>query len=350
MDIGSLFDFVIQRKGSDLHLIPGFFPTIRLNGELFQARANEILTDEVVRKMIFEILTEEQKANLLANKEIDFGYDYKGQRFRANIYFARNKLAAAFRLIGEVIKSIEELNLPSFFHSFTGYNQGLVLVTGPTGQGKSTTLASIINEINLNKAKHIITVEDPIEYVYPAAKSLVSQRELHQDSLSWNIALRSALREDPDVVLLGEMRDYETIQSALTIAETGHLVFSTLHTSSTPEAVNRIIDVFPAHQQNQVRAQLSSVLQAVISQRLVPSVDKSMLLPAVEILLNIPSVASVIRESRIHLLDNIIETNEEQGLILFEKYLASLYQKGLISKETTLGYAIRPSEVKKFMK
>lgn len=350
MEIYKLFDFVIERGGSDLHLIPGFFPTVRINGQLYQSRVSELLTDEATSRMLFEILTAEQKANLVENKEIDFGYDYNEQRFRVNIYHSRNKVAAAFRLIGSHIKSIEELNLLPIFHSFTQYNQGLILITGPTGEGKSTTLAAIINEINLNFAKHIITIEDPIEYVYPSGKSIISQRELHQDSHSLNVALRSVLREDPDVVLIGEMRDYETIQLALTIAETGHLVLSTLHTSSTAEAINRIIDVFPGNQQNQVRSQLSSVLRVIIAQRLVPNIGKTGMLPAIELLINIPSVATVIRENKNHLIDNILETAENDGLILLEKHLVSLYQKGLVSRETVLNYAIRQSEVKKFLK
>lgn len=350
MDIFHLFDLTIEKQASDLHLIPGYYPAIRINNELYYVRAASVLTPESIEKLIFAILAEEQKENLLANKEIDLGYEYKNNRFRTNIYYAKNKLAAAFRLIGSKIRNIEELNLPPQFHQFTEVNQGLVLVTGPTGEGKSTTLAAIIDEINHKYAKHVITIEDPIEYVYPAGKSIISQRELHQDTHSWNIALRSVLREDPDVVLIGEMRDYETVQSALTIAETGHLVFSTLHTGSTPETINRIIDVFPANQQNQIRSQLSTVLKAVIAQRLIPSLDKSKRLPAVELLVNIPAVAAVIRESRTHLIDNILETEEEQGLFLFEKYLLQMYQKSLISKETTLSYAIRQNEMKKFLK
>ncbi len=350
MDIFHFFDITIEKQASDLHLIADYYPTMRINNELYFIRSSNILTHETVEKLVISILNEEQKENLLANKEIDLGYDYKGNRFRTNIYYSKNKLAAAFRLIGSKIKSIEELNLPNQFHQFTDVNQGLILVTGPTGEGKSTTLAAIIDEINHKYAKHIIAIEDPIEYVYPTAKSIISQRELHQDTHSWNIALRSALREDPDVVLIGEMRDYETIQSALTIAETGHLVFSTLHTGSTSETINRIIDVFPASQQNQIRSQLSSVLKAVVAQRLVPSLDKSGRLPAVEILINIPAVAAVIREGRTHLLDNILETEEQQGLFLFEKYLLKLYEKSLISKDTAQSYAIRANEMKKFLK
>ncbi len=350
MDIFHLFDLTIEKQASDLHLIPDYYPAIRINNELLYVRSAEVLTQENMEKLVLSILNEEQKENLLANKEIDLGYEYKNNRFRTNIYYSKNKMAAAFRLIGSRIRTLEELNLPETFHQFTDVRQGLILITGPTGEGKSTTLASIINEINLKYSKHVITIEDPIEYVYPAGKSIVSQRELHQDTHSWNIALRSVLREDPDVVLIGEMRDYETIQSALTIAETGHLVFSTLHTSSTPETINRIIDVFPANQQNQIRSQLSGVLKAIVAQRLIPFLDKTKRIPAVEVLQNIPSVSTVIREGRTHLLDNILETEEEQGLFLFEKYLLLLYEKSMISKETALSHAIRPNEIKKFLK
>lgn len=350
MEIFKLFDLTIEKQASDLHLIPNYYPAIRINNELFYVRTSEILTEEKMKALVTSILSEEQKENLLANKEIDLGYEYKENRFRTNIYYTKGKMAAAFRLIGSKIRTLEELNLPKDLHSFTEINQGLVLITGPTGEGKSTTLAALIDEVNKKYAKHIITIEDPIEYVYQPGKSIISQRELHQDTHSWNVALRSVLREDPDVVLIGEMRDYETIQSALTIAETGHLVFSTLHTGSTPETINRIIDVFPANQQNQIRSQLSSVLKAVISQRLIPSLDNTKRLPAVEVLLNIPSVAAVIRESRTHMIDNILETEESQGLYLFEKYLLHMYEKSEISKDTALSYAIRPNEMKKFLK
>ncbi|OGK19110.1 hypothetical protein A2866_03345 [Candidatus Roizmanbacteria bacterium RIFCSPHIGHO2_01_FULL_39_8] len=350
MDLFQLFDLTIEKQASDLHLIAGYSPAIRKNSDLFYVRDFNALTNDTIERLIYSILTEDQRSTLLANKEIDLGYEYKDYRFRTNIYYQRGKLAAAFRLIGNTIRSIDELLLPKQFHQFTSIDQGLILVTGPTGEGKSTTLAAMINEINTTSPKHIITIEDPIEYIYPPAKSIVSQRELHQDTHSWNIALRSVLREDPDVVLIGEMRDYETIQSVLTIAETGHLVFSTLHTSTSTETINRIIDVFPANQQGQIRSQLASVLRAVISQRLIPTIDKTSRIPAVELLLNIPAVASVIRDGRTHMLDNILETSEKDGLFLFEKNLLSLHEAGKITKETVLGYALRPNEIKKFLK
>ncbi|MEN9327757.1 MAG: twitching motility protein [Candidatus Parcubacteria bacterium] len=349
IDINSLFQLTIERQASDLHIAPDYFPTLRINGELYPLKVFETVTKEIAEQLLFSILNPEQKTNLIANKEIDFGFEFGGYRFRGNIFYTKNRPSGVFRLIASQIKSIDDLQLPSVFHDLTHLNHGLVLVTGPTGEGKSTTLASLINEINKTQAKNIITIEDPIEYVYPQAKSLINQRELHLDTHSWTVALRSALREDPDVVLVGEMRDYDTIQAVLTIAETGHLVFSTLHTSTTPEAINRIIDVFPAHQQNQIKSQLSSVLQAIISQRLVPDSEKKTRIPALEILINTPAVSSIIRDGKVFLLDNVLETNEKDNMILFEKYLAKLYQRGSITKETALAYAIRSNEIKKFL-
>ncbi|NTU46938.1 type IV pilus twitching motility protein PilT [Candidatus Roizmanbacteria bacterium] len=344
-----LLTIAIERNASDIHLISGYYPAFRINNELHAYETGGLLSGQQTQNLVFSILSDEQRENLQANKEIDFGYEYGNHRFRINVYYVKNALAAAFRLIPPTIRTIDELGLPSAFHKFANVKQGLILLTGPTGEGKSTTLASIINEINLNQSRHIITIEDPIEYVYPAGKSYFSQRELHQDTFSWTIALRSVLREDPDVVLVGEMRDYDTIQAVLTIAETGHLVFSTLHTNSTPEAINRIIDVFPAHQQNQVRSQLASVLYAVVSQRLLPNTENTGRVPAVEVLFNIPSVASIIREGKTFMLDNVLETEERQDMILFEKYLTQLYEQGKISKQTALTYALRMNEIKKLL-
>lgn len=349
MDILTLFKQATERGASDLHLIAKHYPTLRINSELYPIRTEKVLENDDIKDMIVGILSEEQKENLFANKELDFGYDFEQSRFRVNAYYAKGSLAAAFRLIGSSIRTIEELGLPAMFHDFTMPRQGFVLITGPTGEGKSTTLASIINEINQKYARHIITIEDPVEYVYPQGRSIISQRELHQDTHSWNVALKSVLREDPDVVLIGEMRDYETIQLALTIAETGHLVFSTLHTASASETINRIVDVFPSQQQNQIRLQLASVLRAVIAQRLVPRIDGNGRVPAIEVLHNIPAVSSVIRDARTHLLDNIMETNEAQGLYIFEKYLSMLVDKGLINRDTAYEYALRPALIKKFI-
>jgi len=343
------FDYAIEKNASDLHIIAGYFPSIRINGNLIQLKTSNLLDAESTKSIIESMLTPEQKSNLLVNKEIDFGHEYKNFRFRTNIYHSKNALAASFRLINKNVKNIEQLNLPAALHNFKNLHQGLILLTGPTGHGKSTTLAAIINEINMSFSKHIITIEDPMEFVYPPGRSIITQKEIFQDSLSWSKALKSILREDPDVILIGEMRDLETIQTALTIAETGHLVFSTLHTTSSVDSINRMIDVFPAHQQNQIRIQLATVLRSVVCQRLVPTIDGQNTVPVTEILINIPSVAANIRESKTHMIDNILETAEEEGLRIFEKNLLDLYQKGIISKEAALSHAIRPEEFLKFL-
>jgi twitching motility protein PilT len=350
MTIFELFDITIEKKASDLHIICDYPPSLRVNNQLFSIVDYPQLTGEIIQELVFSLLNNEQKESLLLNKELDFGYEYKGYRFRTNIYFSRGKIAAAFRLINKYIGTLSELSLPEELKKITDYNQGLVLVTGPTGEGKSTTIASLINMINESYFKHIITIEDPIEYIYPKGRAIISQREIHQDTLSWRAALRSVLREDPDVVLIGEMRDYETIQAVLTIAETGHLVFSSLHTGSTPEAINRIIDVFPAHQQNQIRTQLASVLKLIITQRLIPASDDYSRIPALELLYNNVAVSSMIRDGKVHLIDNILETKEREGMIIFEKYLAKLYYDGKITKDIAYNFAIRPNEIKKFIK
>lgn len=349
MDIKELLKLAIERNASDIHIVPNYYPTLRINNELYFLRDYPIVTKDEGSKMVRSILTEEQSNDLLANKELDFGYEFNQYRFRVNVYQERNNTAASLRLIPPLIKTLQELNLPESLQKLTKNHQGLVLLTGPTGEGKSTTLATLINEINKHIAKNIITIEDPIEFVYPPNQSLISQRELHQDTHSYTAALRSVLREDPDIVLVGEMRDYDTIQAVLTIAETGHLVFSTLHTKSAPETIDRIIDVFPSQQQNQIRSQLASVLISVISQRLLPTIDHTSRVPSLEILYNTSAVASIIREGKNFMLDNVIETSEDSGMILFEKYLAQLCQRGVIDKETAVNYALRPREITKFL-
>lgn len=350
MDLSKLLQLVIDKKASDLHLVPSYFPTIRVNGELFQLTTLEVLSPENMEKMLLPILNHEQREILLANRELDLAYKLKDSRFRVNLYYAQNFLCGSFRYIQARISSLEELGLPALLHQCTDMRQGLVLLTGPTGEGKSTTLASLVNEINQKYAKHIITIEDPIEYVYPKYKSIISQRELHQDTHSWTVALKSALREDPDVVLVGEMRDFETISLALTAAETGHLVFSTLHTNSAPESIDRIIDTFPPHQQNQIKNQLAVVLKMVITQRLIPKQNSLDRIPAVEILLNNSAVSNSIREGKTFLIPNILETSEDEGSLLFEKNLLNLYRSGIITKETAFSYAIRPKEIERFIK
>ncbi len=270
MDIKQLLEITAKRNSSDLHLMVGSPPMLRIDGVLQQVPQETALTNETAEALIYELLTNEQKDLLLANKEIDFSYALGDARFRINVYFQKSSLAAALRYLPQKIRTIEELYLPKLYHDFVNLRQGFILVTGPTGHGKSTTLASILNEVNITHDAHIVTIEDPIEYIYPKSRSIISQREMHTDTHSWNVALRSVLREDPDVVLIGEMRDYETISAALTIAETGHLVFATLHTNSASQTIDRIVDVFPEKQQMQVRLQLAGTLEAVLSQRLLP--------------------------------------------------------------------------------
>lgn len=349
MDISALLQTTIDRRASDLHLVCGTYPTIRVDGVLYQLNTLPLLTPEMSNTQLTAILTQEQKENLIANKEIDFGYDYANCRFRVNVYHAKGALAASFRLIPSQIKTVDQLGLPKSLETLGDYNQGLVLVTGPTGEGKSTTLSSIINRINMNQSKHILTVEDPIEFLYPTGRSIISQRELHQDTHSWKVALKSALREDPDVVLVGEIRDYETAALVLTIAETGHLVFSTLHTNSTTETINRLINMFPADEQNQIRSQLSTSLRAVVAQRLMPRADAPGRVAGIELLYNLPSVAAIIREGKYYMIDNVLQTSEAEGLIYFERYLAHLYKSGLISRETAAQYALRPKDLEKYI-
>ena len=347
--IESLLEIVIERNASDLHLTADYPPFIRIDGAL-QPVINKVLSKDSVKSLVYALLTDDRRKQLEANREIDFAYEYKGgQRFRINAYFQKGSLAAALRLIPSKIRSIDELKLPQIYHQFSRLGQGLVLVTGPTGHGKTTTLAAIIQEINENRADHIITIEDPIEYVYPKAKALIDQREMHDDTLSWAVALRSALREDPDVVLVGEMRDLETIASAITLAETGHLVFATLHTNNAAQSIDRIIDVFPEHQQSQVRAQLADIIEVVIAQRLVP-INGGGRRAVSEIMIATPAIRNLIREGKTPQIDNVIRTSADIGMTSLESSLVKLVRDGLISVETAQRYASHPEEITRLMK
>jgi len=344
MAVPEMLQLLIDRMGSDLHLVAGYPPAIRVDGQLLAIDGQARLTKESVEELVGSFMTQEQRDYVIVNREVDFSYQYKNLgRFRVNSYYQQGILSAALRLIPTQIKTIDELSLPPIFHDFTKYKQGLVLLTGPTGEGKSTTLAAIIQEINQNRSDHIVTIEDPIEFVHVPERSIISQREVHQDTNSWEIALRSALREDPDVVLVGEMRDFETISAAITVAETGHLVFATLHTNSAPQTIDRIIDVFPEHQQSQVRQQLSLTLQAVVSQRLVPKISGGRIV-ATEIMLANSAVRNLIREQKTYQLDNVIQTSSEQGMSLMESSLIQWANRGAITFETARMYAIRPDE------
>jgi len=344
MDIKQLLEITAKRNSSDLHLLVGTPPMLRIDGVLQQVPQEPALTGETAEALIYGLLSNEQKDMLLANKEIDFSYALGEARFRVNVYFQKTMLAAALRYLPQKIRDIEELQLPKLYHEFVNLRQGFILVTGPTGHGKSTTLAAILNEINHNRDVHIITIEDPIEYLYPKARAIISQREMHTDTHSWNVALRSVLREDPDVVLIGEMRDYETIAAALTIAETGHLVFATLHTNSAAQTIDRIVDVFPEKQQSQVRLQLAGTLEAVLSQRLLPSIGGGRRV-STEILIATPAVQTSIREGNTHLIDNIIQTSGDMGMSLLEVSLAQLVKTGAVSLDIAKEYALRPEEL-----
>lgn len=349
MDIKELLDVTVKNKASDLHLIPGIPPAIRVDGALLSLTNYPPLTKEEVETMLFVLMNPEQKEMLITNKELDFSIPYGGGvfgdlgRFRINAYVQRGLLSGAFRYLPKTIYSIEDLHLPKVCRSFANLRQGLVLVTGPTGQGKSTTLAAMVNEINLTRAAHILTIEDPIEYVYPSGKSVLSQREMKTDTHSWSLALRSALREDPDVVLIGEMRDPDTMAAAMTIAETGHLVFSTLHTNSASQSIDRIIDSFPQHQQIQIRTQLAFTLKGIVSQRLLPQLSGGRI-PAVEVLLSTPAVASNIRDGKTHLIDSVIQTSQDVGMITLESSLARLVLAGSVSLDVAKSYAMHVDE------
>jgi len=348
--IRALLQKTIQLQASDLHLTVGAAPTFRVRGDLQPLAGADQLSPDDVEKLIFDLVSEEQKDLLLTQKEIDFSFAYGEEaRFRVNAFHQRGYLAASLRRIPLTVPTIEELNLPKILVDFCNLPQGFILVTGPTGHGKSTTIASMIQLINETRPVHVITIEDPIEYIYPHKKSIVDQREMHLDTYSWEVALRSALREDPDVVMIGEMRDYETIASAITIAETGHLVFATLHTNSAAQSIDRIIDAFPDVQQQQIKTQLASILEGVISQRLIPTLDGG-LIPALEIMLPSPAVRSVVREGKTHQLDNIISTSFDQGMISLERALAKLVVDGKVSKEVARSYTIRPEEFDRLVK
>ncbi|HUW21738.1 MAG TPA: type IV pilus twitching motility protein PilT [Candidatus Bathyarchaeia archaeon] len=345
MTAEELLEIAYKEKASDLHLIVGVPPILRIEGLIISVSNEEPLTAERSKDLVFSLLAEEQKETFLVNKEIDFSVTYQDlARFRVNAYYERGHISASLRLIPNKIPTIDELMLPSICHEFAKLKQGFVLITGPTGHGKSTTLAAIIQEVNETRREHIVTIEDPIEYVHPHSKSIITQRELRADTHSWEIALRSVLREDPNIVLIGEMRDYETISAALTIAETGHLVFATLHTNSAAQTIDRIVDVFPPHQQQQVKTQLSFTLEAILSQRLVPSLEKRRIV-ASEILIANPAVRNSIREGQTHLIDNVIQTSAELGMLSLENDLARLVKEGKISYEQAKAFAIRPEEL-----
>lgn len=320
-----------DKKASDIHLVVGRPPMLRKQGHL-EAFGDEMLTPETAKILIYSILNEEQRVKFELDKELDFSFGVKDLgRFRANIHYQRGTIAAALRTINTEIPKMSDLGLPEVLKNFTEYNNGLVLVTGPTGSGKSTTLATLIDEINRNKAEHIITVEDPIEYLHRHQKCVVEQREIGADTGSFAAALRYALRQDPDVILIGEMRDLETIVAALTAAETGHLVFGTLHTRDAAQTIDRIVDVFPPNQQQQIRLQLSNALKGIVSQQLIPSKNEKKMELAYEILVGTPAIGNLIRESKTHQIYSMIQTGGKYGMRTMDSVLKELFDKGKIS-------------------
>ncbi|RBP46681.1 type IV pilus twitching motility protein PilT [Garciella nitratireducens] len=346
MEILDLLKTIMSQNASDLHITVGVPPMMRIDGELVSYGKNK-LTSQDTKKILNTIIGEKQKIILQKSGQVDFSYSIPGlSHFRVNAYRQRGNYAIAFRFIPTKIPKLEQLGLPEQLIDFAYYTSGLILVTGPTGSGKSTTLASLINIMNEKRNLHILTLEDPIEYLHNHKKSIVNQREIGQDTVSYASALRAALREDPDVILIGEMRDLETISIAITAAETGHLVLSTLHTMGAPKSINRIIDVFPPYQQQQIRMQLSMVLQGIISQQLIKRKNQSGRVIALEIMKATPAIRNLIREGKIHQIQSCIQMGGEQGMITMDSYLLKLYQRDMISRKDVLHYSIDPESMK----
>ena len=343
-----LLEEVVKKRASDLHIQVGLPPMLRIDGTLVAATGTQPLDEATVERLVFQILDEDQRQILLKDKEFDFSFAFGTLgRFRVNAFHERGNLAAALRLIPNEIKTAQELGMPPIVNTFADFPRGLVLVTGPTGSGKSTTLAALVDKINAEKSQHIITIEDPIEFTHKSKKSVVVQREVHYDTYSFSAALRSSLRQDP--VLIGEMRDLETISAAITIAETGHLVFATLHTNSAAQSIDRMIDVFPPHQQPQIRAQLSNILMAICSQRLVPSIGGGRVVAA-EIMIANPAVRNIIREGKSHQLDAVIQTGADQGMQTMDRTLVNLVQNGTITYDSAREFAVDLAEFERLIR
>ncbi|MFH1820413.1 MAG: PilT/PilU family type 4a pilus ATPase [Candidatus Nealsonbacteria bacterium] len=341
-----LLTVTVTQQASDLHISCGHPPVLRVAGTLIPLIKKKKMQPEDSLGLAQALMQEDQYNRFMKDKEIDFSYNFENMaRFRVNIFFQRGNISCALRLVPSKIPTIEDLNLPSNLRQFTEANQGFVLMTGPSSQGKSTTLAALLDEINHQRADHIITIEDPIEYVFTEDRAIIDQREVFQDTLSFAKALRSTFRQDPDVIMVGEMRDPETISTAITAAETGHLVFATLHTNSASQSVHRIVDSFPPEQQSQVRAQLSSSLLGIVSQRLIPRI-RGGLIPACEIMVATPATANLIRENKIHELPLVIETSVEAGMISLNRALSLLVKNKEISLDSALSHSLNPTELK----
>ena len=344
--IDELLEHMVARDASDLHVTVGTPPVIRVRGEMERLDEFAPLSSEDTQQLLYRILSSEQQKHLEIKRQLDFSHSIPGlARFRVNVYFQRESIGAAFRLIPAELKTLEELGMPSTLHLLTDKPRGLVLVTGPTGSGKSTTLAALIDEINRNRSEHILTIEDPIEFLHRHKRCIVNQREIGPDAVSFSEALRAALRQDPDVILVGEMRDLETIATALTAAETGHLVFGTLHTQSAPSTIDRIIDVFPAEQQEQIRIQIASSLQGVITQALLPTADGMGRVPALEVLLPDDAVRNLVRQGKVEQIYSVMQTNTSRGMQTMEQSLADLIQRGVVTFEVGLTRSSRPQQL-----
>ena len=335
--------------GSDLHLSTGAHPTIRVAGSLSPMLKEPVLSSEDVLGFLKELITPEQEKRFMAAQELDFAFESEGKvRFRGNAFFQRGSIAIALRLIPRVILSIQELNLPDVLTTFARKSQGFFLVVGPVGQGKTTTLASLIELINVERMEHIVTIEDPIEYIFEPKQSLIDQREVRSDTKDFPTALQSAFRQDIDVLLVGEMRGPETMAAAVTAAETGHLVFSTLHTNNAAQTIDRIIDSFPASQQDQIRLQLAASMAGIFSQRLIPRISGG-LIPACELLINNKAVANLMREKRTHEIPTVIETGSSEGMIDMNRSLAELVTHGEITVESAYQYSLNPNVLQKLL-
>jgi twitching motility protein PilT len=344
--IDTLLEQMVAHNASDLHLTVGSHPALRVRGQLERLEGFPVLTPEQTRQLLYRIISSEQQKRLEIDRQIDLSYSIPGlARFRVNIYSQRESLAGAFRLIPAELKSLEELGLPSSLYKLCEKPRGLVLVTGPTGSGKSTTLASLIDEINRTKADHIITIEDPIEFLHRHKRCIVNQRELGPDATTFADALRGALRQDPDVILLGEMRDLETISTALTAAETGHLVFATLHTQDAASTVDRVIDVFPAAQQGQIRTQLAGTLEGIVAQTLLPTADGQGRVAAIEVLFPDDAVRNLIRQAKVEQIYSIMQTGGKKGMQTMEQALAELVLRGVISEEVALNRSAKTEQL-----
>lgn len=348
MDIKELFNTAVSEGASDLHLVVGLKPSLRIEGELsYLEEENEVKAKEM-ETMVFSIISAAQKTQLIEERDLDFGMEIDGFRFRINIHYERGNLGLVARVISDKMPTLEEIHMPKIVYNLLDLKQGLILVTGPTGCGKSTTLAAMVDYINQNRFCNIITFEDPIEYIFEPKTSIIIQRQLGSDMNTFSAGLKHALRQDPNVIMVGEMRDLETIATTITLAETGHLVLATLHTYNASQTIDRIIDIFPPHQQSQVRMQLSMTLAGIISQRLIPSTSGKGRIATREILLNTPAVSNIIRENKIAQLKTVIETSSKQGMISLDQDLQRMYKEKLVTKEIAQSYMDNPELLDKF--